>query len=247
VSTPRSFSSRPAFRSVSDRADVPVRDACLIWLGAWFVGQLLVAAVAAISGSSTVAEGGSSWLFAVALAGWVPMVVAVVGASRRFGTGSLSRDFGVEFRPVDLLGVPIGVGTQLLVLPMVYWPLHAIWPHTFNQSRLEERANDLSNHAGGGGRVLLILVVVVGAPLVEELVYRGLLQTAFTRRLKDSLGVVLVAAWFAAVHFQPIETPGLFAVGLVLGSCAWYTRRLGLGIVAHMSFNATGLALVAMV
>jgi membrane protease YdiL (CAAX protease family) len=57
--------------------------------------------------------------------------------------------------------------------------------------------------------------------------------------------VCLVALWFAVVHFQPVETPGLFVVGLVLGSCALLTGRLGLGVVAHMAFNATGLVLVA--
>ena len=59
------------------------------------------------------------------------------------------------------------------------------------------------------------------------------------------LGVVLVAAIFAIVHFQPVETPGLFVVGLVLGTCALRTRRLGMGVLAHMAFNATGLVLVA--
>jgi membrane protease YdiL (CAAX protease family) len=43
-----------------------------------------------------------------------------------------------------------------------------------------------------------------------------------------------------------VETPGLFVVGLVLGTCAMLSRRLGLSVVAHMAFNATGLVLVAM-
>ena len=110
--------------------------------------------------------------------------------------------------------------------------------------KIEQRARDTVDNAGGGV-VLIVLVVVVGAPLVEELIYRGLLQGAFTRRLSDWIGVVIVAAWFAVVHFQPVETPGLFAVGLVLGACAVRARRLGLGVVAHMAFNATGLILVA--
>lgn len=242
----RNTAPRPAFRSVGDRADLSIRDAAVYWLAAWVLSQFLSVAVMSLSGHTTLAEAGPGWLLAVAVAGWVPMVGAVAMASRKFGTESLARDFGYTWRPVDLLGVPIGIGTQLLLLPLVYWPLKAVWPHTFSQSKLEQRAHDLSAHASGAGRVLLFVVVVVGAPLVEELVYRGMLQTAFTRRLRDALGVVLVAAWFAIVHFQPIETPGLFVVGLVLGSCALYTRRLGMGVMAHMAFNATGLALVAM-
>jgi uncharacterized protein len=72
-----------------------------------------------------------------------------------------------------------------------------------------------------------------------------LLQGAMTRRLNHVVAVVLVSAWFALIHFRPVEYPGLFAVGLVFGVCALVTRRLGMSIVAHMAFNATGLLLVA--
>ena len=56
--------------------------------------------------------------------------------------------------------------------------------------------------------------------------------------------MVIVAAWFAIIHFRPVEYPGLFVFGLVLGTCALRTRRLGMGVLTHMAFNATGLVLV---
>ncbi len=92
---------------------------------------------------------------------------------------------------------------------------------------------------------VLVLIVVVGAPFVEELLYRGLLQGAFSRRIDDVLAVVVVAAWFALSHFRHVEYVGLFVVGLVIGVCALVTRRIGMSIVAHMAFNATGLVWVA--
>ncbi|MFM2072924.1 MAG: hypothetical protein RLZZ623_3188, partial [Actinomycetota bacterium] len=82
-------------------------------------------------------------------------------------------------------------------------------------------------------------------PFVEELLYRGLLQGAFVRRVNEVLAVVIVAIWFAFIHFRPIEYPGLLVIGLVLGTCALVTRRLGMGIMAHAAFNATGLIWVA--
>jgi membrane protease YdiL (CAAX protease family) len=91
----------------------------------------------------------------------------------------------------------------------------------------------------------LVLLVVVGAPLVEELVYRGLLQRSAAQRVPDWIAVVVVAAWFALIHFRPVEYPGLFAFGLVLGAMALLTRRLGMGVLAHCAFNATGLLWVA--
>ena len=224
---------------------MPLRDAVLVYVGAWMVGQMVAAAVALGSGHASLSTAGPGWLLAVALVGWIPLVGAVWAVGRRHGTGSLVADFGLNVRPTDLWGVPIGVVTQLVVLRLVYLPLHAAWPDTFSTDRLEQRARELYDSAGGAGVVLLVLAVVVGAPVVEELVYRGLLQGAATRGRRPWLGVLGVAALFAVVHFQPVEIPGLFAIGLVLGACALLTRRLGLGIVTHMAFNATGLLLVA--
>ena len=53
------------------------------------------------------------------------------------------------------------------------------------------------------------------------------------------------AAFFALIHFTPVEYPGLFAFGIVLGLCFQRTGRLGMAIVAHMSFNAVGLVIAS--
>lgn len=236
--------SLPPLRTAGDRADISIRDAALCWLAGWFSGSLLGSIVVGLSGATNVADAGPGWFAAAAVAQWIPMIGALLYVGRRFGTGDVRLDFGLTFRPADALGIPIGVFTQLVVVRLVYLPLEAVWPGTFTFDKIEQRARDTVDHAGGG-LVLIVLVVVIGAPVVEELVYRGLLQGAFTRRLSEWIGVVVVALWFAVVHFQPVEIPGLFAVGLVLGVCAVRARRLGLSVVAHMAFNATGLILVA--
>ncbi|MDP2291897.1 MAG: CPBP family intramembrane metalloprotease [Actinomycetota bacterium] len=241
MSTP----SLPPIRTAGDRAAISIRDAAVTWVGAWLVGTLVASAIFTASGSDSVAEAGPGWLAAGAIAQWVPMVVAIWYLGRRDGVGNLSADFGLSFRPVDLIGLPIGLITQLVVVRLVYLPLESLWPDTFTIDKVEQRARDTYESASGGGLVLLVLVIVVGAPLVEELTYRGLLQGAFTRRLDDVIGVVAVALFFAIIHFQPVEIPGLFVVGLVLGVCTLRSGRLGMSVLAHVAFNATGLVLVA--
>jgi membrane protease YdiL (CAAX protease family) len=93
--------------------------------------------------------------------------------------------------------------------------------------------------------VLLVLVVVVGAPLVEEIVYRGLLQRSLAGRFGRSAAWVLGAALFAGIHLQAVELPGLLVAGLVFGAGLLLTGRLGASVLAHVAFNAAGLALVA--
>ncbi len=238
--------SEPGFGAFGrSSAGITVRLAAAVWLLTWLFGNLVGGAILAAAGHT---GGGTQpvWVNVVGAASlWVPMMAGLLYVSRRYGSGSLVADFRLRVRPVDLLGVPIGMLCQLVLLRLAYWPLERWWPAQFDRERVERTARDLSDAAHGVWLAVLILVVVVGAPVVEELMYRGLLQGAFTRRFADGLAVVAIAAWFAVIHFHPVEYPGLFLFGLVLGICALRTRRLGMGILAHMAFNATGLVLVA--
>jgi membrane protease YdiL (CAAX protease family) len=164
-------------------------------------------------------------------------------ASRRSGTGDFVEDYKVRFRALDLVGLPIGVLSQLVLVPLVYLPLTRLWPDTFTDDRLSENAEKLADRAGGATMVLLVLMVCVGAPIVEELVYRGLLQGSFAARFNHVAAWIVAAAWFAVIHFRPVEYPGLFAFGLVVGACFLVTRRLGMSMATHVAFNVTGLLL----
>jgi hypothetical protein len=180
-----------------------------------------------------------------ALSLWVCFLVAAVVVSRRFGSGRFAEDFRFTFRGNDLLGLPLGVACQLAMVPLLYWPLQRIWPETFHSDELSQRARDLWNRADGVWLIVLVAVVAIGAPLVEEIIYRGMIQQALHSRIDDALAVVLSALFFALIHLQPVEIPGLFAFGLVVGICFMRTGRLGMPILVHVGFNATGLLLVA--
>jgi membrane protease YdiL (CAAX protease family) len=235
-----------AVRLGVDETRITVGIATVAWLGCWVAGNALGSMAIALSGRDPGEVDTPVWVTLVgALALWIPIVLGLREVSRRYGLGTLAKDYGLSFRPVDAVGVAIGVLTQLVLVRLVYWPLESWWPDTFTVADREENARTLYDSAHGAWLVALVLIVVVGAPLVEELLYRGLLQGAFVRRVNDVLAVVVVAGWFALIHFRPVEYPGLFVVGLVLGTCALVTRRLGMGIVAHAAFNATGLIWVA--
>ena len=226
--------------TVRARIDVPV--AIAVWFVTWVVGQILFQVVIALSG----ADGDSTTLSIGTLsigiaATWASYLAGLAFASQKFGSGRFQEDYALEVELVDLVGVPIGMLTQLVLIPLVYVPLRGIWPDTFTDDRLEETARDLVDRATGASAVLLVLVVAVGAPIVEELVFRGLLQHTFAARINEPLALLAASAWFALIHFRPVEYPGLFIAGLVFGSCMLATGRLGTAIIAHAAFNATGL------
>jgi membrane protease YdiL (CAAX protease family) len=228
-----------------DQSRIGVGQAAAVWLAAWLVGNVLGSAVIVATGYKSASEAPVWVTMVLALSLWTPMLAGLWMLSIRLGRGSFADDYGLRFKLVDLVGVPVGVLSQLVVVRLVYWPLERGWPQTFSRSHVERNARDLYDRAHGGWLLGLVAVVVIGAPFVEELMYRGLLQGALVRRLNDAVAVVAVAAFFALIHFRWVELPGLFVFGLILGVCALRTGRLGMGIVAHMAFNATGLLLVA--
>jgi membrane protease YdiL (CAAX protease family) len=232
-------------RTDPDEPRIGLTQAFAVWLMGWLVGNLVGSAVISAAGYGSTTDA-PVWVTMVsALALWVPLIVGLWALSNRLGRHHFVEDYGFSFRAVDLAGIAIGVLSQLVLVRLVYWPLEKWWPDTFSRSRVERNARDLYHQAHGAWLLGLFAIVVIGAPFVEELVYRGLLQRAAVRRLHDGLAVVGVAAFFALIHFRWVEYPGLFVFGLVLGICAFVTRRLGMGILAHMAFNATGLLLVA--
>lgn len=234
-------------RPATNQTRFSIGAVALAW-GVCYLAALLAQAVllAATGYADADADTWPIWITVASVALlWVPFGVALWVMSDRFGSGRFRDDYRLRMRLVDLVGVPIGVLSQLALVPLVYWPLQSWFPDTFSEDKVEERARELWDRADGVWLVVLVLVVALGAPLVEELVYRGMILQALQARLQDVLALVLSAAWFAAVHLTPVELPGLFAFGLVLGLCFQRTGRLAMPIAAHVAFNVVGLAIAA--
>lgn len=229
------------------RASIGVGPAAAVWFGSVLVSILGFQAVVAATGHS----GDSTellpfWVHPVMslVVLWVPAMLGLWWAQRRSLAGSFVSAYGLRFRWVDALGVPLGVACQLFVLRVLYWPLSHWFPGTFSHDDVERSARQLTDRAHGGWKVVLVLAVVVGAPVIEELLYRALITGSLQARLGAAPALVLGGLWFAAAHFQGVQFIGLLAFGLVLGLCWQRTGRVGLGIVTHAAFNATSLVLL---
>jgi len=239
VSVPTS--RRATLREAGRAVDVPV--AVVTWLAAFLVGQTFSVLIIGTAGVDDVDLIPIATLVAAVAATWLAYVAGAWYASIRAGSGDPNEDYRLRVGVLDLLGVPIGVLTQLVLVPVVYLPLTRLWPDVFTDERLEETAERLVDRADGGSMILLVVMVCIGAPIVEEIVYRGMLQGSFAARIDHKAALLIVAAWFAIIHFRPVEYPGLFVFGLVAGACFLATGRLGTAIITHAAFNTTGLLL----
>lgn len=90
--------------------------------------------------------------------------------------------------------------------------------------------------------VAAALIVGVGAGVGEELLFRGYMLTRLRERWGPRVAVVVSAALFGLVHFDPWHSTFAFAVGLLLG---WLSLRAGTvrsTIAAHVANNLVSVA-----
>jgi uncharacterized protein len=236
----------PVATPVGEQADGPVRWGLGDALIGWFVAQFGAIVATGIVTGATGDDYDRLSIGAIALVQtglWFGMFGAPYLAARFKGNG-LVRDFGLQVRASDVAYSLVGAACQYLLV-LVYLPI--FWLTDVDGDDLERPARELTDRAQGGwGVLLLVLVVGIGAPIFEEIFYRGLVQRSSIRRFGRWPGVVLTAVVFGAVHFQLLQFLSLALFGVVLGVLAVRTGRLGPPIFAHMGFNLiTVAALVA--
>jgi membrane protease YdiL (CAAX protease family) len=87
-----------------------------------------------------------------------------------------------------------------------------------------------------GGRTTLLLLAVVAAPLVEEVLFRGLLLGGLVRTVRPALAIVWSAALFTAMH-PVVSWPPVFVLGVMT---AWLRLRanfLPAAVLMHAIYN----------
>jgi len=106
-------------------------------------------------------------------------------------------------------------------------------------------------------RIIIVIVAVIVAPLLEELLFRGLVQTTLVshlscisndkpRTIRSGLGIWLAIAvssgLFAMMHANPGHWPALFVLSVCLGYAYEKSGSLFRPIFIHSFFNAISIA-----
>ena len=215
-------------------------------LGALIFGYI-AGAVAGKTGAQMTAIASASvppeWYVVSTLLGlWIGFIGAPWLASRTQGTRHFFRDLGVRFRVIDLVGIAIGVGGQILVAIM-----YAPFQHDIKN--FNGPSQRLTGASHGAGFVVIAIATVLLAPAMEELFFRGLLFKALVRLFTKlgaagsarTAGVVLAVIvdglLFGLAHGEWIQLAGLATFGAILAAVSYRTGRLGMNMVAHASFN----------
>jgi membrane protease YdiL (CAAX protease family) len=93
-----------------------------------------------------------------------------------------------------------------------------------------------------------LLYFVVGAAIQEEVIFRGLLQTNFARRLPDTFSIagasfsyaaIIIAVLFGLIHLRvnPITAASAFVLGVIAGEFRSRSGSILPAILVHAIFN----------
>lgn len=139
----------------------------------------------------------------------------------------------------------LGEIVQKLSYPTIHW---LIGQKAFEAlSRMESSATMLakavSSISWGGGIMLLLLVGII-APFVEELMFRGFAYPPMKHSWGVRWGLVASGAYFAALHFSPLDFPTLWLIGIILGWLYEETGSLAAPFAAHAVNNIITVGLL---
>jgi membrane protease YdiL (CAAX protease family) len=223
-------------------------------IGALIFGYIAGAIAGKTSAQMTAIASASvppEWYVVTTLLGlWIGFIGAPWLASRTQGTHHFFRDLGVRFRVIDLLGILIGVGGQILVAIM-----YAPFQHDIKN--FNGPSQRLTGASHGAGFVIIAIATVLLAPAMEELFFRGLLLKALVRLFTKLgavggariagviLAVIVDGLLFGLAHGEWIQLAGLATFGAILAAVSYRTGRLGMNMVAHASFNLVAIIAIA--
>lgn len=90
------------------------------------------------------------------------------------------------------------------------------------------------------GIILLCFRIAVLAPILEEVIFRGIAMQSL-RRFGDSFALLISSVLFALAHQNLVQAPNAFMMGLLMGYFVIRTNSLWVGILIHSVNNALSL------
>ena len=172
------------------------------------------------------------------------MGYAVVAAVKMKGTGSLRADLGFAIATADIGWAVIALIGGEMARGIVAAALSSVGDPTNYSHAVKAFQRD------GPLLTVFVLSLLIGAPLFEELLFRGLLLRSLTSRFGLQPALVTQALLFGVYHFN--ASFGWFnlqlclgnaALGYVFGLVSTRQRRLAPGMLAHAMANGLALAI----
>lgn len=87
----------------------------------------------------------------------------------------------------------------------------------------------------------VIISAVVVAPVVEEIIFRGMITKILLAKYDPKKAILISALIFGIIHMNPAQIPCTIMLGLLFGWLFYKTRSIIPGVILHFTNNAIAL------
>ena len=136
--------------------------------------------------------------------------------------------------PIPLFGIGLGTVGFGQIFVNIIMKVFAGTDQLNSAMKLLEKAFSARGPIDG---FIILVVVAIGAPLVEELLFRGVLFEEIKKECSVKATIFLTALIFGFYHFNIIQSPNTFFMGLVLAYVYYKTRSIKASIIVHSTNN----------
>jgi membrane protease YdiL (CAAX protease family) len=151
---------------------------------------------------------------------------------------TIPRDFAAAF--LNLLAVMPAVLGAIILITIIG---KLIFGDKFQMPQHEE-LKEIIAYSQWQVRALIVFTAVVVVPFVEELIFRGMLQTLFRSYIVKPWPAIFLASFvFVVFHADASHWPALFVLSICLGYTYEKSGSLFRPIFVHMLFN--GMSILA--
>ena len=186
--------------------------------------------------------------FVICITG-LAVVVMIIFSVRPFFARRL-KGFGLNIRTIPK-DIPAAFVNLLTIWPLIMaaamltlYVGHFLYGPDFKMQR-HEGLEALSQNPQLPPRILITIVAVIVAPMLEELIFRGLFQTMIRSFLKVKnvawLAIAISSALFVLMHMDKSHWPALYVLGVGMGYAYEKSGSLFRPIFMHMLFNAASI------
>ena len=136
--------------------------------------------------------------------------------------------------------INISVPDKYIVLPVIVGTLAIMHGVTIPISSLIPMPDILQQaflDTFGGNGVFTFLTIVIAAPVLEELIFRGIMLEGLLAKYSPVKSIVVTSILFGIAHLNPWQFVSAFALGLFTGWVFYKTRNLSFCIIIHATNN----------
>ncbi len=157
---------------------------------------------------------------------WIVFLIRKKKFAREVGISSIP---GQSVLPIILFGFCFNIFISI-VMSIIPFPQSWIDSYAANRSVIDTS-------------LVSWILSIIGAPVVEEVVFRGLMYRRLKRGMPAVVAAVIASLAFGAVHGTLIWAIYTFIFGMF---CTWFYEKhqsLIANILFHMAFNSAGMVL----